>query len=189
MKNEKKIPDNIKQTTLLEDIVFYIIIIPLVIVATIIICQRLIYPEKIPDIFGYKIFIVLDGNMDKNIEYGDLIFTYNIDSKNLEENSLIAFHNNTNKVTIHRILNITEDNIGRQFEMQNSANEIGDTKYVREDQVEGIVIHRIPNVGIILYKIQEPYVILSLIGIVLIIGIIAYYISGKLDKKDSKKSN
>ena len=73
--------------------------------------------------------------------------------------------------------------------MQNSANEIGDTKYVREDQVEGIVIHRIPNVGIILYKIQEPYVILSLIGIVLIIGIIAYYISGKLDKKDSKKSN
>ena len=187
MENEK-ITEKIKQTTLLEDIIFYVIIIPLILISITIIWQRLTEPDKIPDILGYKMFVVLDGDMDQAIEYGDLIFTHNIAPENLEKSNLIAFRNNTNKVTIHRIIKITEDDIGRQFEMQNSVNEVGDTKYVKENQVEGLIIHRIPNIGIILYKIQEPYIILILIGIVLLIGIVAYYIAGRLDKRDMKKA-
>lgn len=188
MENEKRITERIKQTTLLEDIIFYVIIIPLILISITIIWQRLTEPDKIPDILGYKMFVVLDGDMDQAIEYGDLIFTHNIAPENLEKSNLIAFRNNTNKVTIHRIVKITEDDIGRQFEMQNSVNEVGDTKYVKENQVEGLIIHRIPNIGIILYKIQEPYIILILIGIVLLIGIVAYYIAGRLDKRDMKKT-
>ena len=187
MENEK-ITEKIKQTTLLEDIIFYVIIIPLILICITIIWQRLTEPDKIPDILGYKMFVVLDGDMDQAIEYGDLIFTHNIAPENLEKSNLIAFRNNTNKVTIHRIIKITEDDIGRQFEMQNSVNEVGDTKCVKENQVEGLIIHRIPNIGIILYKIQEPYIILILIGIVLLIGIVAYYIAGRLDKRDMKKA-
>ena len=188
MENEKKITERIKQTTLLEDIIFYVIIIPLILISITIIWQRLTEPDKIPDILGYKMFVVLDGDMDQTIEYGDLIFTHNIAPENLKKSNLIAFRNNTNKVTIHRIVKITEDDIGRQFEMQNSVNEVGDTKCVKENQVEGLIIHRIPNIGIILYKIQEPYIILILIGIVLLIGIVAYYIAGRLDKRDMKKA-
>ena len=188
MENEKKITERIKQTTLLEDIIFYVIIIPLILMSITIIWQRLTEPDKIPDILGYKMFVVLDGDMDQAIEYGDLIFTHNIAPENLEKSNLIAFRNNTNKVTIHRIIKITEDDIGRQFEMQNSVNEVGDTKCVKENQVEGLIIYRIPNIGIILYKIQEPYIILILIGIVLLIGIVAYYIAGRLDKRDMKKA-
>ena len=188
MENEKKITERIKQTTLLEDIIFYVIIIPLILISITIIWQRLTEPDKIPDILGYKMFVVLDGDMDQAIEYGDLIFTHNIAPENLEKSNLIAFRNNTNKVTIYRIIKITEDDIGRQFEMQNSVNEVGDTKYVKENQVEGLIIYRIPNIGIILYKIQEPYIILILIGIVLLIGIVAYYIAGRLDKRDMKKA-
>ena len=44
------------------------------------------------------------------------------------------------------------------------------------------------SIGVILYKIQEPYIILILIGIVLLIGIVAYYIAGRLDKRDMKKT-
>ena len=188
MENEKKITERIKQTTLLEDIIFYVIIIPLILISITIIWQRLTEPDKIPDILGYKMFVVLDGDMDQAIEYGDLIFTHNIAPENLEKSNLIAFRNNTNKVTIQRIIKITEDDIGRQFEMQNSVNEVGDIKCVKENQVEGLIIHRIPNIGIILYKIQEPYIILILIGIVLLIGIVAYYIAGRLDKRDMKKT-
>ena len=188
MENEKKNTERIKQTTLLEDIIFYVIIIPLILISITIIWQRLTEPDKIPDILGYKMFVVLDGDMDQAIEYGDLIFTHNIAPENLEKSNLIAFRNNTNKVTIHRIIKITEDDIGRQFEMQNSVNEVGDTKCVKENQVEGLIIYRIPNIGIILYKIQEPYIILILIGIVLLIGIVAYYIAGRLDKRDMKKA-
>ena len=179
---------NVKDTTLLEDIIFYTIIIPIIIVSIIIIWQKIVTPDKIPDIFGYKMFIVLDENMDQETEYGDLVFTHNVDTNNLKRNDLIVFRNNTNKVTIHRIINITEDNIGKQFEMQNSRNEVGDTKYVRDTQVEGIIIYRIPYIGIIIYSIQKPHVILTLIGIVLLIGLIAYYIAAKLDKRDMEKA-
>ena len=182
MKNDNTIKT--KQTTLLEDIIFYIIIIPLIIVSIKIIWQRIVNPDIIPNLFGYKMFVVLDENMDQAIEYGDLVFTHNMSPENLKTSDLIAFRNNTNKVTIHRIINITKEDFGIQFEMQNSENEVGDTKYVKDKQVEGIVIHRIPKIGGILYKVQEPHVILTLIGIVLIIGVIAYYIAGRLDKKD-----
>ncbi len=179
---------NVKDTTLLEDIIFYTIIIPIIIVSIMIIWQKIVTPDKIPDIFGYKMFIVLDENMDQETEYGDLVFTHNVDTNNLKRNDLIVFRNNTNKVTIHRIINITEDNIGKQFEMQNSRNEVGDTKYVRDTQVEGIIIYRIPYIGIIIYSIQKPHVILTLIGIVLLIGLIAYYIAARLDKRDMEKT-
>lgn len=179
---------NVKDTTLLEDIIFYTIIIPIIIVSIMIIWQKIVTPDKIPDIFGYKMFIVLDENMDQETEYGDLVFTHNVDTNDLKLNDLIAFRNNTNKVTIHRIINITEDNIGKQFEMQNSRNEVGDTKYVRDTQVEGIIIYRIPYIGIIIYSIQKPHVILTLIGIVLLIGLIAYYIAARLDKRDMEKA-
>ena len=179
---------NVKDTTLLEDIIFYTIIIPIIIVSIIIIWQKIVTPDKIPDILGYKMFIVLDENMDQETEYGDLVFTHNVDTNDLKLNDLIAFRNNTNKVTIHRIINITEDNIGKQFEMQNSRNEVGDTKYVRDTQVEGIIIYRIPYIGIIIYSIQKPHVILTLIGIVLLIGLIAYYIAARLDKRDMEKA-
>ena len=188
MELENKTIRNTKDTTLLEDIIFYTIIIPIIVVSIIIIWQKIVTPDIIPDVFGYKVFIVLDENMDQETEYGDLILTRNVDSNNLKLNDFIAFRNNTNKVTIHRIINITEDNIGKQFEMQNSRNEVGDTKYVRDTQVEGIIIYRIPYIGIIIYSIQKPHVILTLIGIVLLIGLIAYYIAARLDKRDMEKA-
>ena len=135
MENEKKATERIKQTTLLEDIIFYVIIIPLILISITIIWQRLTEPDKIPDILGYKMFVVLDGDMDQAIEYGDLIFTHNIAPENLEKNNLIAFRNNTNKVTIHRIIKITEDDIGRQFEMQNSKNDRAGETYKFKVQV------------------------------------------------------
>ena len=107
MENEKKITERIKQTTLLEDIIFYVIIIPLILISITIIWPRLTEPDKIPDILGYKMFVVLDGDMDQAIEYGDLIFTHNIAPENLEKSNLIAFINNTNKVKINKIIKIS----------------------------------------------------------------------------------
>lgn len=185
---ETETTEKIKQTSLIEDIIFYIIIIPLIVLAITIIWQKITQPDKIPDIFGYKMFVVLDENMDQSIEYGDLVFTHNVAPKDLKESNVIAFRNKTNKVTIHKITDIAKTKNGKQFEMENSLNEVGDTKYVNEDQVEGIIVHRIPNIGLLLYNFQKTHVILIIIGIVLVIGLIAYCIASKLDKRDIKKA-
>ena len=162
----------------IEDIIFYLILI---------LFQVITQPDKIPDVFGYKMFMVLDGNMDTSIEYGDLVFTHNIEANKLKENNVIAFRNKTNKVTIHRIADINGKDDDIYFTMITASNEVGDTKFVKGEQVEGLLIHRIPKIGLIILIIQEPPVMVLIVCIVLIIGLIAYYISQELDKRDAEK--
>ncbi len=189
MSSENKRVEKVKDTTLVEDIVYYSILFPLILLAIILLWQKIVNPYKIPDIFGYKMFIVVDEKMDYSVEYGDLVFTHNIEPKTLKLNDLIAFRNNTNKVTLHRIIDINQYIDKIVFEMETHSNEVGDTKYVNGDQVEGIVIHRVPKIGLIVLKIQEPAVILTLIAIVVVVGTIAYYIAEKLDERDMEKQS
>lgn len=172
---------------IVEDILFYIILIPLVIITAVILWQVLFEPEKIPDIFGYKMFIVLDGNMDTSIEYGDLVFTQNKCSNKLKINDVIAFRNKTNKVTIHRISEKKVEDEDIIFTMITATNEVGDTKFVKDKQVEGLLIYRIPYIGLIIFIIQEPAVLAFIVCIILIIGLIVYYIAQELDLRDAEK--
>ena len=183
----QKIRKKQKVLFIIEDIIFYTILIPLIVITATILFQVITEPDKIPDIFGYKMFMVLDGNMDTSIEYGDLVFTKNICAHKLKVNDVVAFRNNTNKVTIHRISNkkIEEENI--TFTMITAQNEVGDTKYVKDEQVEGILIHRIPKIGLIILIIQEPAIMILIVSYILIIGFIVYYIAQELDKIDAEK--
>ncbi len=184
MKDNKKAK---RQTSLIEDIVFYMVFVPLIAISCTVICQRVFEPEKIPDIFGYKIFVVLDEKMDESTKYGDLVFTKNINTEDLNIENIVAFRNNTNKVTIHKIIEITEANNVKTFTMKTASNEVGDTKYVKQDKIEGIIIHRIENVGLVILYMQNPFVILLIACIFLIIGLIIYYIAQELDKRDMAK--
>ena len=184
---DNKIKNKTKISLIVEDIIFYLILVPLIIISCLIIFQRIFEPDKIPDIFGFKIFAVLDEKMDETTNYGDLVFTKNIKPNDLKSSDIIAFRNNMNKVTIHQIINITDENNIKVFTMKTASNEIGDTKYVKEDNVEGIIIKRIAKVGLIIIYMQNPYVILLLICIILIIGLIIYYIAQELDKKEMAK--
>lgn len=183
----QKIRKKPKVLLIIEDIIFYITLIPLIVITAVILFQVITEPDKIPDVFGYKMFMVLDGNMDTSIEYGDLVFTKNICAHKLKVNDVVAFRNYTNKVTIHRILNkkIEEEDI--TFTMITAQNEVGDTKYVKGEQVEGILIHRIPKIGLIILQLQEPAIMLLIVSYILIIGLIAYYIAQELDKIDAEK--
>lgn len=93
---------------IIEDVIFYVFIMPIVVITAAILLQTIIHPDKIPNIFGYKMFIVLDGNMEQSVSYGDLTFTKNIDTNILKANDIIAFRNAEEKVTIHKIADITE---------------------------------------------------------------------------------
>ena len=59
------------------DVIFILVFIPLAIASIRIVYQKFFEPEKIPDIFGYKMFVVFDDSMDESLEYGDLVITFN----------------------------------------------------------------------------------------------------------------
>lgn len=158
MKKKEKQDRNVlsKIWNTFENIVYYIILIPLVIVALMIVYQQIAFPDKIPDVFGWKLFIIMDEYMDDSVEYADLVFTKNIEPEVLNVNDVIAFRNGTNTVTIHKILEINEEEkvdeitqeerTVRTFQMKTLKNETKDTKEVADTKVEGILRHRIPKV-------------------------------------------
>lgn len=182
--SEEDVATRVDTKLLIENTLFCIIIVPIIMIILILVWQRITQPEKIPDIFGYKMFIVLDGKMDESVSFGDLVFTKNISTDKLNTKNLIAFRNLNNTVTLHKILKINQDGESRSFLMQTAKNEIKDTEFVDEKNIEGIVIKKIARIGIILYLIQDPLIILFLIIVVLIIGLIVYYIAQELDKRE-----
>ena len=74
---------NLKKISIFENIIFYSTIIPLIFFTVLILVQRIIFPEEIPNIFGYKLFMILDEKMEESLSSGDLVITKNISSDNL----------------------------------------------------------------------------------------------------------
>lgn len=187
MEGQEKINNKQSVSSRIEDIIFYIIFIPIIALIVIILWQVITEPEKIPNIFGYKMFIIIDGKMDESIDYGDLAFTHNINPDELKLNDVIAFRNEMNTVTIHKIIDINKVKESRRFTMRTAINETSDTKYVNGERVEGILVGKIPKLGAIILLIQKPLVIILIILIILIAGLIAYYIAQQLDKRDMER--
>ena len=164
---------------LIEDVIFYAIMAPLVLLIIMLVWQRVTKPNRIPDIFGYKMFIVLDGNMDRDVDYGDLLFTKNIKIEDVKDNQIIAYRSNEYTVTIYRV----NKNGGKTYLKRK------DNSMINQDSIEGVVVNKIARIGLIIYFAQDPYIIAFLIIIVLIIGLIMYYIAQEIDKRNEEVKN
>jgi len=188
--NKKKLINLIAKV--IEDIIYICILIPLIIISLQIVWQLYNKPDEIPNIFGYKIFMIFDENMDKSVKYGDLVFTKNTNPNNLKLNDIIAYRNNMNTIAIHRILDINEQiknnkETNSEEKTRTFTMETNDSKFVNAQKVEGVLVYRIPRLGTVIYIIQHPLVIVAIESIILIIGIIWIYIAQELDKRDRRK--
>ena len=66
-------------------------------------------PNKVPDFFGIKPFVVNVGSMETEIMAGDLVITKNVDPAKLEKGDIISFKDG-NAVITHRIHEVKEEN-------------------------------------------------------------------------------
>ena len=169
--------------------IFIFIIVPTVVISCIIIYKAIKYPDKIPDILGYKMFFILDDFMDESVGFGDLVFTKNVDPETLQTGDLIAFRNRFNLVTLHQIINIEEQEDTRKFTFQTLENETNDTRFANSENVEGLLIKIVPRIGIYLLYIQTVWGLLSIILCIIIIGTIAYMVAAQLDDIEEKRMN
>ncbi len=149
--------------------------------------QQIANPEKIPHVFGYKIFIILDDYMTDELQKGDLIVTKNIPAQEYQQLDSMAFRNGADVVTIHQILQINEVDGKRFFGMKALPNETQDLKYVAESSMEGKLVKTIPYVGLILLYIQMPQVMGGILLAILLCGGVALWIARKLDDRDLAK--
>lgn len=180
-----------KISTIISNIIYFSILVPCVFAVIRISYQKIFYPEKIPDIFGWKIFMIFDESMAEEVEGGDLVFTKIVNTSKLKVNDVIAFRDNVNCVTIHKIMRIDEANANgketRNFVLKAQENDTADTKNISEEKVEGKMLYRIPKLGSVIYFIQKPIVTLGISSAILIVGAIWICIAKKLDKKEEKE--
>lgn len=174
---------------IIKKIIYFGIFIPLVLITSNIGYQLLLYPDKVPNIFGYKFFMMLNEQRDGCTEYGDLVLTKIIDTAEYEIGDIVAFRNGMNTITVHMIeeINTSIADNTKVFTMKTVENETDETKYIREMHIEGKMIRRFSNLGIAVLIAQDPLVLLLALIIVAIVGVIAYYIAQQLDERDLKR--
>lgn len=164
-------------------IIFFVIAIPLLIMACMIMYKANKYPDKVPDVFGIKPMIVLSGSMETSIHTGDVVFVKMVDTDTLNTGDVIAFRNEADKVTTHRIIEVVRENGQKYFKTKGDANNAEDSNLVAMSDVEGIYIGRIGGMGNFLMFMQQPIGLAVVLLAVLVVGLIWLYFVNKRDEK------
>jgi len=135
--------------------------------------------NTVPNVFGYKPFIVLSGSMETQIHIGDLIITKMIDPSSLVIDDVIAFRDQDDTVTTHRIIDIIEKDGVKYFVTKGDNNNSQDLNLVEYSDVEGIYVTRIPFVGTVLNELSKPANIIIIVLGITIIFILLFVRSNK----------
>lgn len=164
-------------------IFLYIIIIPIIVINFSLIIKSFINPNEIPDIFGYKPFIIVSRSMEPTINKNDAIFIKEVPKSSLQVNDIIAFQDSGSIVT-HRIVAIEEDDGIVKYQTKGDNNTKRDKKKVTYDEIEGEYQFKINGLGVILNIIQSKITLIILIVIV----VFHYFYQKRLKKKKEQRS-
>lgn len=151
-------------------ILFVIIVVPLIMVFGIIMIKAKLHPDKIPDFMGYKPLIVLSGSMENEIHIGDLVIVKMVDSKTLKEKDIIAYRNKDNTATLHRIIDIKNENGVLKYVIKGDNNPVADNETATKDNIEGLFLFKINGMGNVLMFLQKPYGLLIICIIIISLG-------------------
>lgn len=168
-------------------ILLLIVLIPILVINIYIMIQAKNDKDAVPNIFGYKPFIVLSGSMETQIHVGDLIITKIIDPNELKVDDIIAFRDEENTVTTHRIIDIIEKGGITYFVTKGDNNDSQDQNLVEYKDVEGIYITRISGIGKALNELSKPTTIVIVILAITVIFILLFQISNKKLKRQEQE--
>lgn len=173
----------VKIARLIGNVIYFGILIPLIIMTLMVVYQTAINPEKVPNVFGHKIFMITNDYMDETLKQGDIVIAKTVEINEYEIGDIVAFKNSFNTVTVHRIteINTSIADKTKLFTVQTIKNETDDTKYVREINVEGKIIHVIPKVGTMIASLKNPIILAITVAVILFVGVLIYLIARKID--------
>lgn len=152
-----------------------------------IIIQANVNKDEVPSIFGYKPFMVLSGSMESQIHKGDLIFVKIINPELLKENDIIAFRDQQDTVTTHRIIDIVSKDGVTYFVTKGDNNDSQDQNLVEFTDVEGIYTFRIGGVGNVLASLSKPTTIIIIILLITVAFGLGFYASTKKQRDEEMK--
>ena len=169
-------------------IVITILLVILIINVSIII-QTKTKPNLVPNILGFKPFIVLSGSMESKINVGDLVFVKEVNPSKLQVGDIIAFRDSENIVTTHRIVDIETKDNELCFVTKGDANNANDDRIVYPSMIEGKYQTRIAKLGNVVLFIQQPVGFVIMLMAISIICLLVYSCQNKKVNKEEKFKN
>lgn len=151
-----------------------IILLPILIVNCILLAKSIIYPDKTPDILGYKTFVVVSGSMEPEINVGDLIIVNK--NKSIRVGDIITYK--ADEIITHRVVQIkingeavklAEVNAGTsnvQFVTKGDKNSMEET-LADKNNIEGVYVLKLPGMGQFIMFLQSPFVTVAIVLILL----------------------
>lgn len=173
-----------KKVKTIITVILIIIMIPILFVSAVILIDSYAHPDKVPSFFSWKPFIVLSGSMETQISAGDLVVVKEVSSSELKKNDIIAYQNEDDTVTTHRIVDFTEENDETKLVTKGDNNNINDEKTVSLSQVEGLYQFKVAKLGNVAMFIQTPTGIIAILSIPIALIIIMQFIQSRKDKKE-----
>lgn len=151
---------------------FIIILIMISLYSAIIIFQKIIWKETAPNFLGYEDFIVITGSMAPTLNIGDVVFTK--ETTDIKKQDIIAFKVEDSVVT-HRVIEIKKEDNKNFYITKGDANSGIDSELIKEEDIEGKYIFKIPFIGNIILFFQKPIgliIVFSIFVGILLLGLI-----------------
>lgn len=134
------------------------LLVVIVTLVFIVIATQRIFNNKI-SLFGYRIFTVVTKSMEPDYKVSDIIVSKKIDQDQLKVGDDVVYLGNTgsfeNKVITHRIIEIEEDEAGKEFYTQGIAN-TGVDPAISGDQIYGVVVGKSNILTFISSMVSSP---------------------------------
>lgn len=166
-KNNEKNVEKKSTIKIVKNIIEYIIIFVIILVNAILVIKSINNPNKTPDIFGKKAFVIISGSMIPKIQVGDIVIVNN--TNNAKINDIIAFKRGST-VIVHRIIKEMDVSGKLMYQTKGDNNNIPDTELVDISEIEGVYIGKIPFIGkILMFMYNNLSIIVVLIVVILII--------------------
>lgn len=161
------------------NLIIYPIITILLICSIFIVLQVIKNPGETANLFGYKVFNIISGSMEPNLNIGDIVIIKEIKTENIEKGDIITFRQEESAIT-HRVVDIVKENENTYYQTKGDNNNANDDVLVSNKDIEGIYVFRIPKLGIIISNIRNTT---SIIIIVLVLYLIYKIMQIKDDRK------
>lgn len=166
--------------------ILYILLIPIIVFNFTLIIKSFTAPNKTPDFFGYKSFIIVSGSMEPTIKKGDAIFVKEVPEEEIRINDIISFTITTNESqtnVTHRVIGITEENGKKKYITKGDNNNTQDKERITYQQIEGKYQFKMNQFGVITNILKNK---ITLIVLILIIVFISCY-KGRIEKKKQQR--
>lgn len=167
----EKSQKNMHRLAKIISIIIYIIIVPMIIFNFTLMIKSLLNPNKIPDFFGLKSFIIVSKSMEPTIMVGDAIFVKEVNSEELQVNDIISFQEEEGLVNTHRIIEIVEQDGKTYYRTKGDYNKKQDKQLVTPSKIEGKYQFRIKGFGKITEILKNKVTLVVLLIILVFVSL------------------